>query len=43
MLSYRSLLSVEKALVADLKKPSFYDQVIEKIMAVDRRAELHFK
>jgi hypothetical protein len=39
-----SVSVVEKALVAGLKKtPNFYDQVIEKFMAVDRRAEFHFK
>jgi hypothetical protein len=43
-LSHLSLLSIEKVLLADLKKkPNFYDQVIEKIVAVDMRAELHFK
>jgi hypothetical protein len=37
------MLSMENALVAAMKmKPNFYDQVIENIMAVDRRAEFHF-
>jgi hypothetical protein len=42
-LSHRSLLSIQKAFVANLKEPSFYNQVTEKINALDRRAEFHFK
>jgi hypothetical protein len=45
ILKVRSLLSIEKALVAGLKKTTnkFHDQVTEKFMAVDRTAEFHFK
>lgn len=43
-LSQLSLLSVEKALLAELKKtPNFYDLVIAKFTSINRRAEFHFK
>ena len=39
-----SLLSMEKALLAELKKtPNFYDLVIAKFTSINRRAEFHFK
>jgi hypothetical protein len=40
-LSHLSLISIKKALVADLK-PNTYDQVIEKLVAMDKRAEFCF-
>jgi hypothetical protein len=43
-LSQLSLLSIEKALLAELKKtPNFYDLVIAKFTSINRRAEFHFK
>lgn len=43
-LSQLPLLSIEKALLAELKKtPNFYDLVIAKFTSINRRAEFHFK
>jgi hypothetical protein len=42
-LGHLSLLSTEKVLAADLKKPNFCDQVIKKLRPVDVRPEFHFR
>jgi len=43
-LSQHSILSSEKALVAEYKRTSkFYDVVIEKIIAINRGGEIHFQ
>lgn len=43
-LSQLSLLSIEKALLAEMKKtPNFHDLIIAKFTSINRRAEFHFR